>query len=63
MLVLNKWRFGSEELLSKMSPELSEGWYFIDYDPSESSSDILLNNSRDPDLHFFNTKFKTLAHH
>ena len=28
MLVLKKWRYGSQELSSKMSPELSEGSYF-----------------------------------
>ena len=27
----------------------------LKYDPSESSGDILLDNSCDPDLHFFNT--------
>ena len=38
-----------------MSPELSEGSYFIKYHPSESSGDILLNNSCDPDPHLFNS--------
>ena len=28
MVVLQKWRLGSEELSNKMSPELSEEWYF-----------------------------------
>ena len=32
----------------------------LKYDPSESSGDILLDNSCDPDLHFFNTNIQNL---
>lgn len=60
MLVLNKWGSGSQELLSKISPELSEGWYFIKYHPSESSGDVLPNDSFNPNRHFFNTNIQNI---
>ena len=60
MLVLNKWGSGSQELLSKISPELSEGWYFIKYDPSERSGDVLPNDSFNPNRHFFNTNIQNI---
>ena len=33
----------------------------LKYDPSEYSGDILLDNSCDPDLHFFNTNIQNLV--
>ena len=33
----------------------------LKYDPLESSGDILLDNSCDPDLHFFNTSIENLS--
>ena len=34
----------------------------LKYDPSESSRNILLDSSCDPDLHFFNTNIQNTIH-
>ena len=39
---------------------VAQNFETINYDPSENSGNILLHNSCDLDLHFFNTKIQNL---
>ena len=39
---------------------VAQNFETLQYDPSESSGDILLDNSCDPNLHFLNTNIQNL---
>ena len=46
---------------NKTNEHVAQIFETLKYDPLESSGDILLDNSCDPDLHFFNTSIENLS--
>ena len=44
----------------KLLSNVAQNFETLKYDPSESSGNIFLDNSCDPDLHFFNTNNQNL---
>ena len=45
---------------NKTNEHVPQNFETLKYDPLESSGNILLDNSCDPDLHFFNTNIENL---
>ena len=45
---------------NETNEHVAQNFETLNHDPSESSGDILLDNSCDPDLHFFNNNIQNL---